>query len=77
MRLLAMLSAIALRPAEFLWGEVRTPTKHASSPDLVTQGSNATFANYSPGGARVATDFASGITGDEVEGASPAVAAGA
>ena len=66
MRLLAMLSAIALIPAEFVRGEVRTLTKHASRPDLVTQGSNATFANYIPGGARVATDFAGGITGAEV-----------
>lgn len=63
MRLPAMLSAIALRPAEFVRGEVRTPTKHASRPDIVTQRS---FANYSPGGARVATDFASGTTGAEV-----------
>ena len=66
MRLPAMLSAIALRPAEFVRGEVRTPTKHASRPDIVTQGSYATFANYSLGDARVATDFASGTTGAEV-----------
>ena len=45
---------------------VRYETKHASKPDLVTQGSNATFANHSPGGARVVTDFASGLTGAEV-----------
>lgn len=75
MGLLAMLSAIALTSAEFVRGEVRTPTKHASSSDLVTQGCYATFANYSPACARVATDFASGITGAEVQGASPASAA--
>ena len=63
MRLLAMLSAIALTSTEFVRGEVRTPTKHTSRPDLVTQGSNATFANYSAGGAGVATDFASGVSG--------------
>ena len=63
MRLLAIRSAIALTSTEFVQGEVRTPTKHASRPGLVTRGSNATVANYSPGGARVATDFASRITG--------------
>ena len=66
MRLLAMLSAIALTSAEFVRGEVRTPTKHASRPDLVTQGSNATLANHSPGGAQVVTDFASDLTDAEV-----------
>ena len=63
MSLLATLSAIALTSTEFVRGEERTPTKHASRPDLVTQGGNATFANYSAGGAGVATDFASGLTG--------------
>ena len=63
MRLLAMLSAIARTSTEFVRCEVRTPTKHASRPDLVTQDSNATFANYSPSGAGVATDFAGGLTG--------------
>ncbi len=63
MRLLAMLSVIARTSAEFVRGEIRALAKHASRPDLVTQGSNATFANYNPGGAGVATDFASGLTG--------------